>query len=140
MVDPRQRRGVDAELGLGQVARDGLDAVAGLYDEGTFNEDMFDEGQKLAHPYHRTKFESEKLVRERVQGAWRVYRPSIVVGNSKTGEMDKIDGPYYFFKVRYRLRSSASRGHSFVFRARIRPEAKFPYETGYSSTATVRVR
>ena len=41
-------------------------AVAGLYDEGTFNEDMFDEGQKLAHPYHRTKFESEKLVRERV--------------------------------------------------------------------------
>ena len=42
-------------------------AVAGLYDEGTFTEDMFDEGQKLAHPYHRTKFESEKLVRERVK-------------------------------------------------------------------------
>ena len=50
-------------------------AVAGLYDEGTFNEDMFDEGQKLAHPYHRTKFESEKLVRERVKSPWRVYRP-----------------------------------------------------------------
>ena len=28
---------------------------------------------------------------------WRVYRPAIVVGNSETGEMDKIDGPYYFF-------------------------------------------
>ena len=42
-------------------------AVAGIYDEGTFNEDMFDEGQKLAHPYHRTKFESEKLVRERLK-------------------------------------------------------------------------
>ena len=28
-----------------------------------------------------------------------MYRPSIVVGNSKTGEMDKIDGPYYFFKA-----------------------------------------
>src|SRR5262249_122955 len=56
-------------------------AVAGLYDEGTFNEDMFDEGQTLAHPYHRTKFESEKLVRERVAGPWRVYRPSLVVGN-----------------------------------------------------------
>ena len=28
---------------------------------------------------------------------WRVYRPAIVVGNSQTGEMDKIDGPYYFF-------------------------------------------
>jgi NAD(P)-dependent dehydrogenase (short-subunit alcohol dehydrogenase family) len=79
-------------------------AVAGLYDEGTFNEDMFDEGQKLAHPYHRTKFESEKLVRERVQSPWRIYRPSIVVGNSQTGEMDKIDGPYYFFKVLQKLR------------------------------------
>ena len=78
-------------------------AVAGLY-EGHFTEDMFDEGQKLEHPYHRTKFESEKLVRERVQAPWRVYRPSIVVGNSKTGEMDKIDGPYYFFKGIQKIR------------------------------------
>ena len=74
-------------------------AVAGDYDEGTFNEDMFDEGQPLTHPYHRTKFESEKLVRERVKSPWRVYRPSLVVGDSHTGEMDKIDGPYYFFKL-----------------------------------------
>ncbi len=79
-------------------------AVAGLYDEGTFNEDMFDEGQELAHPYHKTKFESEKLVRERVQSPWRIYRPSVVVGNSKTGEMDKVDGPYYFFKAIQKLR------------------------------------
>ena len=73
-------------------------AVAGSY-EGHFTEDMFDEGQGLPSPYHRTKFESEKLVRTRVKGAWRVYRPSIVVGDSRTGEMDKIDGPYYFFKA-----------------------------------------
>ena len=73
-------------------------AVAGSY-EGHFTEDMFDEGQKLPSAYHRTKFESEKLVRARVDGAWRVYRPSIVVGDSRTGEMDKIDGPYYFFKA-----------------------------------------
>jgi NAD(P)-dependent dehydrogenase (short-subunit alcohol dehydrogenase family) len=79
-------------------------AVAGLYDEGTFNEDMFNEGQKLAHPYHRTKFESEKLVRERVKSPLRIYRPSVVVGNSKTGEMDKIDGPYYFFKLIQKIR------------------------------------
>jgi NAD(P)-dependent dehydrogenase (short-subunit alcohol dehydrogenase family) len=78
-------------------------AVAGLY-KGTFNEDMFDEGQPLAHPYHRTKFESEKLVRERVKSPWRVYRPSVVVGSSKTGEMDKIDGPYYFFKGIQKIR------------------------------------
>ena len=68
-------------------------AVAGLYDDGIFTEDMFDEGQKLAHPYHRTKFESEKLVRERVKAPIRIYRPCVVVGDSRTGEMDKIDGP-----------------------------------------------
>jgi NAD(P)-dependent dehydrogenase (short-subunit alcohol dehydrogenase family) len=78
-------------------------AVAGRYD-GHFTEDMFDEGQELPHPYHRTKFEAEKVVRERVKGAWRVYRPSIVLGNSKTGEMDKIDGPYYFFKLLQKVR------------------------------------
>jgi NAD(P)-dependent dehydrogenase (short-subunit alcohol dehydrogenase family) len=71
-------------------------AAAGLY-KGLFREDMFDEGQKLDHPYHRTKFEAEKLARTQRTGPWRVYRPAIVVGNSKTGEMDKIDGPYYFF-------------------------------------------
>ncbi len=44
------------------------------------------------------------------------------------------------FRVRYRFRSPASRGRSFVFRARIRPAPRFPYETGYSKTVTVRVR
>jgi thioester reductase-like protein len=79
-------------------------AVAGLYDEGTFNEDMFDEGQKLAHPYHRTKFESEKLVRERVKSRGASTARAVVVGDSQTGEMDKIDGPYYFFKVIQKIR------------------------------------
>jgi hypothetical protein len=44
------------------------------------------------------------------------------------------------FKVRYRFRDSGSRGRRFVFRARIRPTERFPYETGYSRTVTVRVR
>jgi NAD(P)-dependent dehydrogenase (short-subunit alcohol dehydrogenase family) len=78
-------------------------AIAGKY-KGFFTEDMFDEGQPLEHPYHQTKFQAEKAVRENVNGAWRVYRPAIVVGNSKTGEMDKIDGPYYFFKAIQKVR------------------------------------
>jgi thioester reductase-like protein len=73
-------------------------AAAGLY-EGVFTEDMFDEGQPLDHPYHRTKFESEKIARTKTTVPWRVYRPAIVVGHSQTGEMDKVDGPYYFFKA-----------------------------------------
>jgi NAD(P)-dependent dehydrogenase (short-subunit alcohol dehydrogenase family) len=78
-------------------------AVAGAY-EGLFTEDMFDEGQPLPHAYHRSKFEAEALVRREVRGAWRVYRPGLVVGDSRTGEMDKVDGPYYFFKAIQKVR------------------------------------
>ncbi len=78
-------------------------AVAGTY-RGLFSEEMFDEGQKLPSPYHRTKYESERIVREQPYVPWRVYRPGVVVGDSRTGEMDKIDGPYYFFKAIQRMR------------------------------------
>ncbi len=43
-------------------------AVAGGY-RGDFTEDMFEVGQPLGHPYHRTKFESERLVRETAEDA-----------------------------------------------------------------------
>lgn len=78
-------------------------AAAGLF-EGIFREDMFEEAENLDHPYFATKHESEKIVRQECKGAFRVYRPGMVVGDSKTGEMDKIDGPYYFFKLIQRLR------------------------------------
>jgi NAD(P)-dependent dehydrogenase (short-subunit alcohol dehydrogenase family) len=78
-------------------------AAAGMF-EGIFREDMFDEAENLDHPYFATKHESEKIVRQETKGAWRVYRPGLVVGDSRTGEMDKIDGPYYFFKLIQRIR------------------------------------
>jgi NAD(P)-dependent dehydrogenase (short-subunit alcohol dehydrogenase family) len=80
-------------------------AVAGSY-RGVFQEDMFDEGQKLPHHYHRTKYESERLARADVDARLLVYRPGIVIGHSETGEMDKVDGPYYFFKLLQRLRAA----------------------------------
>ncbi|HWJ65654.1 MAG TPA: SDR family oxidoreductase [Nocardioides sp.] len=80
-------------------------AAAGDY-HGRFDETMFEEGQPLPSPYHRTKYESEKMVREQAALPWRVYRPAIVVGHSETGAMDKVDGPYYFFPVIKRLRDS----------------------------------
>ena len=78
-------------------------AAAGLY-EGVFREDMFDEADGLDHPYFMTKHESEKIVRKESKVPWTVYRPALVVGDSHTGEMDKIDGPYYFFKLIQRMR------------------------------------
>jgi len=80
-------------------------AAAGLF-KGLYREDMFDEGQKLPSAYHRTKFESEKIARESAAVPWRVYRPAVVVGHSQTGEMDKIDGPYYFFKAIQKARGT----------------------------------
>ena len=80
-------------------------AAAGLYD-GVFREDMFDEAEELDHPYFRTKHESEGIVRRECKVPWRVYRPAIVVGHSQTGEIDKIDGPYYFFKLIQKMRNA----------------------------------
>jgi thioester reductase-like protein len=79
-------------------------AVAGTY-RGTFREDMFDEATELDHdPYFATKHESERIAREGCTVPWRVYRPGIVIGDSRTGQMDKVDGPYYVFKLIQRLR------------------------------------
>ena len=80
-------------------------AAAGEY-VGRFDETMFDEGQHLPSPYHQTKFESERIVREESSVPWRVYRPAVVVGDSQTGAMDKVDGPYYFFPVIKLLRDN----------------------------------
>jgi NAD(P)-dependent dehydrogenase (short-subunit alcohol dehydrogenase family) len=81
-------------------------AAAGLY-HGTWREDMFEEAENLdGHPYFRTKHDSEGVVRSECARPWRVFRPGIVVGNSETGEMDKVDGPYYFFKLIRRIRGA----------------------------------
>ncbi|MEE2729336.1 MAG: SDR family oxidoreductase [Pseudomonadota bacterium] len=78
-------------------------AAAGMY-PGIFREDMFEEAEKLDDPYLRTKHESEGLVRKQCKVPFRIYRPSMVVGHSQTGEIDKIDGPYYFFTLIKKLR------------------------------------
>ena len=80
-------------------------AAAGLY-PGTFREDMFEEATGLEHPYFRTKHDSEGLVRHHCRRPWRIYRPGMVVGDSRTGHIDKVDGPYYFFKMIQKLRRS----------------------------------
>jgi len=70
-------------------------AIAGDF-SGTFYEYNFDEGQKFSNWYAWSKFEAEKLVRNNFGYIpVRIFRPGAVIGDSKTGEMDKIDGPYY---------------------------------------------
>ena len=80
-------------------------AVAGRY-KGSFTEAMFDEGQELDQPYYKTKYESERIVRTEATVPWRVYRPGMVIGSSQTGEADRVDGPYYAFKLIQQMRDA----------------------------------
>lgn len=73
-------------------------AVAGRY-QGVFRENMFEEATDLDDPYCATRHVAERMVRKRCAVPWRIYRPGIVVGHSKTGEMDKVDGPYHLFSL-----------------------------------------
>ncbi|MFW6087160.1 MAG: SDR family oxidoreductase, partial [Myxococcota bacterium] len=82
-------------------------AVAGDH-AGVFRESDVDVGQSHPHPYHRTKLESEQLVRQSGMRI-RIYRPGAVVGHSRTGEMDRIDGPYFAFKPLRVLRDHVPR-------------------------------
>lgn len=79
--------------------------VSGFF-RGTFREDMFCEAENLNHPYARTKHKAEEVVRSACKIPYRIYRPSAVVGHSRTGEIDKIDGPYYVFPAIKKLRDA----------------------------------
>jgi thioester reductase-like protein len=64
--------------------------------EGVILEDELDLGQDFHGPYERFKFEAERLVRGAMSELpVTIYRPSIVVGDSRTGEVDRFEGPYY---------------------------------------------
>jgi thioester reductase-like protein len=93
---------------LRRLAHTSTLAVAGTY-SGVFSEDDFDKGQSFKNFYEETKFLSEKLVRERLSTIPSViFRPAVVVGHSKTGLIEKLDGPYYMFvAIKRRLHAIA---------------------------------
>jgi NAD(P)-dependent dehydrogenase (short-subunit alcohol dehydrogenase family) len=85
-----------AELGAGRFHHASSCAVAGRY-EGCWREDMFDEWAPSDLPHVRTKHDAEAIVRGECRVPFRIYRPSLVVGRSDTGEVDEIDGLYTLF-------------------------------------------
>jgi len=74
--------------------------VSGRYD-GRFTHDDLDVGQSFHNHYEATKFEAERLVQEEMANGLpaTIYRPAIAVGDSRTGETQKFDGPYYLLKL-----------------------------------------
>lgn len=80
-------------------------AVGGFY-KGEFEEDMLDEAGALDNPYLQTKHDAEKRVRLESRIPWRIYRPGMIIGHSRTGEITKVDGPYFFFHSIRKLRDA----------------------------------
>ena len=57
-------------------------------------------GQGFKNHYESTKFQAEVWMRQAMgRVPVTVYRPAIVVGDSRTGETSKFDGPYYMLRV-----------------------------------------
>ena len=57
-------------------------------------------GQRFKNHYESTKFQAEVWVRDALDDVpTTIYRPAIVVGDSRTGETQKFDGPYYMLRV-----------------------------------------
>ncbi|HYH44309.1 MAG TPA: SDR family oxidoreductase [Thermoanaerobaculia bacterium] len=77
--------------------------VSGRY-AGIFRETDLVKGQTFNNFYEETKFLAEVEVQERMRRGLpaTVYRPAIVVGDSRTGATQKYDGPY--FAIRWLLR------------------------------------
>lgn len=73
-------------------------AVLCLY-EGLLCEDMFDDAKNCQYPYFITQHESEKIVSAQCWLPWPMYRRALVVGDSTTGKMDKVDEQRYVFKL-----------------------------------------
>ncbi len=83
-------------------------ASAGDY-SGAYPESDPRHGQSFSHPYHRSKFDSEVLVRDTAEMPFRIYRPGTVVGTTDTGETDKFDGAYALFPLVAALRALPSK-------------------------------
>ena len=63
-------------------------------------EDHLPTRKKFIDHYSETKYHAEMIVREIGQQIpIRIFRPGIIVGDSQTGKMDKVDGPYYFIRA-----------------------------------------
>lgn len=63
---------------------------------GVIAEDELDCGQGFRNFYEETKFHAEKLMRRASEKLpVSIFRPSSVVGDSTTGEIDRFEGPYY---------------------------------------------
>src|SRR4051794_5748990 len=93
---------LDLCIGCKQLAR--LNYVSTAYVAGERHGVVYEHelslGQEFKNHYESTKFQAELWVREMLDRVpTTIYRPAIVVGDSRTGETQKFDGPYYMLRT-----------------------------------------
>lgn len=63
---------------------------------GVIMEDELVAGQRFNNHYEHSKYAAEKIVRSMSRRVpCTIFRPGIIVGDSRTGEIDRFDGPYH---------------------------------------------
>lgn len=64
-------------------------------------EDQLPKRRSFDDAYSETKYLAEQIVRSNLSDKFvtRILRPGIIVGDSVTGKMPKVDGPYYFINA-----------------------------------------
>lgn len=102
-------------------------AVSGLH-EGEFLEEQVEQTNKFPDHYAKSKMQAELLVRNTKlpDVKKRIYRPGMVVGDSQTGEMSKVDGPYYFFRFFSQLAPLRKKIPVKIFPVSCHPNALLP--------------
>ncbi|MDR3232119.1 MAG: SDR family oxidoreductase [Planctomycetaceae bacterium] len=89
------------KAGIGEMHYVSTAYVAGS--SRSFSENNIDIGQELRNDYEKSKFQAEKMVRSAGFNDLTVYRPSIVVGDSKTGYTATFHGFYAVLKLAHTL-------------------------------------
>jgi len=87
---------------------------------GLIREDELLHDAGFKNHYEETKYHAEALVQNRMDALpTRIFRPGIVVGDSKTGATEKFDGPYFILRAlqllpRYTLMTRIGSGRATV--------------------------
>lgn len=85
--------------------------VAGKQNDIVYENELVDKEPQFNNEYERSKFIAEQIVIKYAKSngiPYTIYRPSIIVGDSKTGATCKFDNLYTFAKVLFNIRNTFS--------------------------------
>ncbi len=117
--------------------------VAG--DAEYFSENDSHANQLLRNPYEKTKFAGEELVRlicAQANMGYTIFRPTVIVGDSKSGKISSFEGYYGFFKyivsMRDKVRDQAKKKDKEIFAQMIRGDkVRLPITVRCSFKSTI---